>query len=558
MFQYARSSSQNNISAARFAGCLAMLTLDGASEAKPFFKQALKNIRLTGSIGFAWVLFAFGPTFTITAWGEGSNAPLSSASSPAVISTNAAVPTVTNAITADSANNVFPTETASSTPSTPLTNAASLAATNTLFSGQTNAIAENRSLLPLDVDRREKGIAPSAVQPQINASLRDESVAITNANLSSRPGTNTSAPIKGYQDQINFARQQRHENNPQMGEKILMDLLTSKAPEEFKRTALLELAFAAQAQGQLPKAQQIFSQFVRQYPEDPSLPEVLLRQGLLYRQMGATTLAISKFYAVMNACLNLKLDRFDYYKRLVLQSQTEIADTYYLLGQFADASDYFGRLLKQNNADLNKEQILFKLVRSLSNLDHPTETAAKAQQFLASYQETADAPEARFLLADALRKLGRNREAMEQVVALLESQQSKSAQNPEVWAYWQRKTGNEIANQLYKDGDYVNALEIYLNLIQLDTNSTWRIPVWYQTALVYEKLRQPGKAAEVYAKILARSTELGPTNSSPGLSAVLDMARWRSDYLSWQTQAEGINERMSIPPSLQLASTNAP
>ena len=41
--QYAHSSSQNNIRAARFAGCLARRSLDCASGAKPFSKHALKE-----------------------------------------------------------------------------------------------------------------------------------------------------------------------------------------------------------------------------------------------------------------------------------------------------------------------------------------------------------------------------------------------------------------------------------------------------------------------------------------------------------------------------------
>ena len=58
--------------------------------------------------------------------------------------------------------------------------------------------------------------------------------------------------------------------------------------------------------------------------------------------MGVNTLAISKFYSVMSTALKLKLDNIDYYKRLVLQAQTEIADTYYLEGKF----DGVGRFLQ--------------------------------------------------------------------------------------------------------------------------------------------------------------------------------------------------------------------
>ncbi len=95
----------------------------------------------------------------------------------------------------------------------------------------------------------------------------------------------------------------------------------------------MELALATQDNGEFVKAQQIYAQFLQHYPDDQSAPEILLRQGLLFRQMGVNTMAISKFYSVMSTALKLKLDNLDYYKNLVLQAQTEIADTYYIQGQ---------------------------------------------------------------------------------------------------------------------------------------------------------------------------------------------------------------------------------
>jgi tetratricopeptide (TPR) repeat protein len=390
-----------------------------------------------------------------------------------------------------------------------------------------------------------------------SAVLREETNTLATVNLLATPEPAVSPEATEYQRKLDTARLQRHENNLDLAEKTLISLFDSDAPAEFKRPALLELALTAQAQKRLPKAQHIFSQYVGFYPEDASVPEVLLRQGLLYRQMGANGLALAKFYSVMSASLNLKLDQFAYYKRLVLQAQTEIAETYFLQGQFADSAEFFTRLLKLDNPQLNREQILLKLVQSLSNLSRPSESESRARQFLASYSATDNAAEVRFLLADALRKMGRNREAADQVVALLEAQLAKAPQNPETWAYWQRRAGNDIANEFYRSGDYMDALTIYLGLAQLDPSPSWRLPVLYQLGLVYEKLRQPAKAAETYDKILAKSNDAALTNASPGLAAVLEMARWRKDYISWQTNAEIANDLIRIPKSLQV-STNSP
>jgi len=79
------------------------------------------------------------------------------------------------------------------------------------------------------------------------------------------------------------------------------------------------------------------------------------------------------------------------------------------------------------------------------------------------------------------------------------------------------------------------------------------VPVLYQIGLLYERLQQPQKAADTYQEILARQKELG-TNSSPGLKTVMDMARWRSEFLNWQNSAELLNRtNFSAEPKLRAA-----
>ncbi len=278
--------------------------------------------------------------------------------------------------------------------------------------------------------------------------------------------TNQVEQLREFQHQLEIARTARREKNCKLAAGILVGLLQTNAPPELMRPALFELALVNQDDNQLVKAQRIFAQFVQTYPEDPSVPEILLRQGLLYRQMGVNALAISKFYAVMSSALNLKLGEIAYYQTLVLRAQTEIADTFYLEARYEEASDYFGRLLKAGAAEVDKPEIHYKLVRSLYCLTNYVETISQAQVFLGLYPESPELPEVRFLLASTLKKLGRNADAMKQVLLLLQSQQEIAKKNPESWIYWQRRAGNEIANQLYKEGDNLDALEIYLNLAE--------------------------------------------------------------------------------------------
>jgi tetratricopeptide (TPR) repeat protein len=289
-------------------------------------------------------------------------------------------------------------------------------------------------------------------------------------------------------------------------------------------------------------AEQIFGQYLHNYYDDPSAPEVLLRQGLIYRQMGVNNLAVSKFYAVMSSALKLKLENMDYYKKLVLQAQIEIADTYYQEGKYDEAADFFSRLLKTGNADLDQIQTHYKLVRSLSYSTNTMDTVCQAQIFLNLYNNAAEVPEIRFFLATSLKKLGRNNDAMKQVLLLLQSQQENVQKNPELWTYWQQRAGNEIASQLFKEGDYLSALQIYGSLADLDKSPAWQLPAWYQTALIYEQLQQWEKATQTYQRIMDRRKELTDATSTPSLLSLLDMAKWRKDYLDWMQKAKATQQ----------------
>lgn len=337
----------------------------------------------------------------------------------------------------------------------------------------------------------------------------------------------------------------------------LVSILETNAPNELKRKALFELALVNQDDNQFLKAQQIFSQFLKRYPDDPSTPEIVLRQGLLYRQMGVPTLAISKFYAVMSMALKLNLSNMDYYKKLVLQAQSEIADTYYQQGDYAHAADFFGRLLKADAAGLNKPHIQVRLIRSLASMQDDSETATKSQIFLEHNADSTDVPEVRFLLASALKHLGRNQDSMRQVLLLLQSQVDNARKEPETWIYWQQRAGNEIANQLYKEGDYINALEIYLHLAGLNKTAAWQIPIWYQTGLAYEQLQQWDRATEVYKRILDRRKEVKDADNTPSLLSLFDMAKWRNDYIAWMQKSKATNlsyQRSEVGPKPPTAS----
>ncbi|HEX4343149.1 MAG TPA: tetratricopeptide repeat protein, partial [Verrucomicrobiae bacterium] len=351
--------------------------------------------------------------------------------------------------------------------------------------------------------------------------------------------------FEDYRKQVESARYLRTTGTPADAEPILLALLGEGKPELIQQDALLELANVVQAENDLPRAQAILSQFLNRWSTDVRAPEILLKQGQVFRQMGLNDLALAKFYSVMTAALALKNDQLKFYQHLVFQAQTEIAETHYQMGKFADAADFFGRLLKQSDPELNRPQVQFRLIRSLAATARPEDTAHEAQDFLAHYGDAPQQPEVRFYLAQAFKQMGRNSDALQQVLQLLQEQKTRTQDKPEVWAYWQQRAGNEIANQLYHEGDYPKALDVYLSLAQLDPSPAWQLPVFYQVGITYERLLQPAKAADTYNQILAREKDLG-TNATPGLKEVLDMARWRVGFLQWQSNAQVASQ--SIAP----------
>jgi tetratricopeptide (TPR) repeat protein len=320
-------------------------------------------------------------------------------------------------------------------------------------------------------------------------------------------------------------------------EKNFLLLLAEDVPDNLQKTALFEMAAAVQAENDLPRAQAIFTQYLQRWTGDPRTPEICLHQGQVFRAMGMNGLALAKFYSVMTTALSIKNEQLPYYQRLVLQAQVEIAETHYLVGRFAEAAEYYARLLKQEDPALDRAQIQFRLIRSLVALKKFDEAATQAQDFLSRRGDSPEEAEVRYHLAQALKGLGRNSEALQQVMIFLKEEREKTKDHPEVWTYWQQRVGNEIGNQLYQEGDFVKALEVYLTLAKLDPSVAWQLPVNYQVAITYEKLLQPASAIETYRAITNAAPQLG-TNAAPGLKAVAGMAQWRLDYLLWQGRAE--------------------
>jgi tetratricopeptide (TPR) repeat protein len=359
--------------------------------------------------------------------------------------------------------------------------------------------------------------------------------------------------IDPFETELRIARELRADGHFAAAANTYTNILSGLATPELQRIALLELGFVKHEHQQLAQAQQVLAQFIQKYPRDHALPEALLRQGLIYRQLGANELAITKFYAVMTAALSLKVDQFEVYQQLVRQAQTAIAETYFETGQYREAADFFLRLIRQEVERPHLATLRFYLIRSLAPLGRHPETITQSQILLRDDPDFPDMAQVRFLLATALNAQGRALEAQQQILLLLQTQHHRAKDEPAAWHYWQRRAGNELANCLYLQGDYFNALTLYQRLAEFDSAPEWQLPLYYQIGLVLERLEQPDQATGFYERILDRQKDLPTTTTPPNLDALFEMALWRLNHLNWIHQARSellsLHQEPSVPPS---------
>ena len=344
-------------------------------------------------------------------------------------------------------------------------------------------------------------------------------------------------------------------------EKAFKQLLKLGAPAEQKRDAIYKMALNLEEKQNAPlKAAVLYEQFLSLYPNDPEDPNILLRLGKIYRESGSYASALNKFYSVLYTSLQLKSG--NEFTDSSLRAKMEIAHTHFAMGDYKTAAQLYSRLklIKMTQAEASEVAFRTAYIDYLSG--DFTASLTAAQSFLTTYPASPLAPEAQYLVAQSLKSLGRTDESMKETLKLLAAGREFGKKKPAIWAYWQRKTGNEIANDLYESGDAIGALSIYQKLAELDDNPNWRASTVYQIGLCFERLRHLERAREAYRFIIDKI----PVNANPDSDALIgvnlatlrDMAQWRLENLTWLEQTEKdiypLMDKTIPGPDLQPAS----
>ncbi len=304
------------------------------------------------------------------------------------------------------------------------------------------------------------------------------------------------------------------------------------APTDVK-SALLGLAHMHRRQGALTKATAIYERYLKDYPGDERTPDAYLDLGRTLRSMGIYKLAIARFYNVINSTLKLPTSEgFEHYQLLAKTAQFEIAETHFQSGNFAEAAKFFLRLRLLDLAPADRARASFKCAYSLRLQGELENSVTSFKTFIEQYPDDENIPEARYILAVSLRELKRPQEAFRAVLDLLHAEKSRVSADPKRWVYWQRRTGNQLANDFFESGDMLNAQAIYTSLVELSPEPVWRLPIVYQLALCSERLGLPDRARTSYQTIIDSA---GP-NPAPDLAELSKMSAWRMENLSWHDQ----------------------
>jgi len=330
------------------------------------------------------------------------------------------------------------------------------------------------------------------------------------------------------------------------------------APLADKKTALLGLAHLHRREGSLTKAAAIYEKYIKDYPDDERIPDALLELGRTLRDMGVYRMAIGCFYSVINSTLKFPSQDFEHYQLLAKTAQFEIAQTHFEAGEFAEAGKYFARvrLLELAPADRARAHFMAAFAEQLSgDLDTAVVTL---RSFLDEWPADKNVPEARYLLATILRQLNRPEEALAVTFELLRTEHANSAADPQRWSYWQRRTGNQVANDFFQDGDTFDALAIYQGLYDLSDVPAWRLPVTYQIALCEERLRQLDKARAAYQAIVAAGSGASGQAVAPEIADLAQMAAWRLAHLDWRDQTDRKFSALFPPAEKPPSAATAP
>ena len=340
--------------------------------------------------------------------------------------------------------------------------------------------------------------------------------------------------------------------NLEEAESMYFDLLTRLSKSDNKRIIILEMVDFYRENDSRIKLSYLMDNYLQLYPQDDNAPHMYYELGLIYREMGDYDKAQKNFYNVLHAAMSINPQEIDEYRKLSLQAEREIAETYFEMGDYKNALKFYARL---NALDLGRRlrrEVRFKIAYANYLQQDYAAVISMLQRELTEFPEERLYPQGYYILANSLSKMGRYDESMAQVIALLKSVSAQRDFSEKEWLYWKERTGTQMANSFFEKGDYMSALKIYQTMAPISDEAAWRLPIVYQLGLCFEKLHINSKAWEAFVYVTdykKPENDLEEENST--LVFLRESAAWRLKHIKWKDENKEEREEIISKVSMK-------
>lgn len=328
-------------------------------------------------------------------------------------------------------------------------------------------------------------------------------------------------------------------------EEYYLQVLSFDIKPQIRREALLSMAKMFEKTKDFGKQAAVLEKYTDAFPDDPALPQVYIKLGILYRSLGLYKLALARLYSVLNYSLKIDPSQIETYRRLSIRAQMEIADTNFDMGEYKAAISFYSKMRLLELLPEERAHALFQTANCYYMLKDDARAATNFESYARDHYDNIKAPEAMFMLSQIYSRQGRKEEASRQVLELLKRQKVRTAADNDQWIYWQKAAGEKMANGFFENADYSPALSVYQAMLPLDDTIAWRWPILYQIGLCFEKLSMGIKSQEMYKLITdTPEKEREKVKEDMKLNSFYEMAKWRQENIDWRRNTKESLEKL--------------
>jgi len=343
-----------------------------------------------------------------------------------------------------------------------------------------------------------KGETPASPLDESGISEAQRSVnGLLGAQLINSPDSSIATENTRFSEETDYSKQQNElasqkskdlglTQNTEDAKAVIREVLgldaSATVKTDFRKASLLQLATHSEQKKAYEEAQKYLSEYLRRYPDDALIPVVLVRQGDLFRKMGAYDLERQKYYDVIKSAPKVKLGgKFDlnYVKRIAFIARYQIADSFYeeagklprhrARDKYASASEMFSRLLGAEEAV--GRVISLNYIRALYNQGNHSGVVKEGTSYLAKFKDgpAADGDEIQYLVLDSSRHANPE-STYDYLMGYRDWFKTPPRHGSSDDALkWRLKAARDLAVELFNKAKYTDSLGFYQSLAELQS-----------------------------------------------------------------------------------------